>query len=115
MMSDLVTLLGMALPVIQGPFGGGLSTVGLAAAVSNAGGMGSYGAHLLDPEEIIRVTAAIRAETPGPFVMNLWVNSEDATSRLADAETFDQAARDLAPLFQKHEVDPTLLRAVSTG
>lgn len=106
MKSDLTTRLGMALPVIQGPFGGGLSTVRLAATVSNAGGMGSFGAHLLDPGEIIRVTAAIRAETPGPFVMNLWVNSEDTTSRHTDAETFDQAARELAPVFQKHEVAP---------
>jgi nitronate monooxygenase len=38
--------------------------------------------------------------------MNLWVDSEDATSRQADAGTFAQAARELAPLFQKHEVAP---------
>lgn len=104
MKSNLLSRLGMALPVIQGPFGGGLSTVRLAATVTNAGGMGSYGAHLLDPEEIIHVTEAIRAETKGPFVMNLWVNGEDDTSRHADAESFDQTAHELAPLLQKYQL-----------
>lgn len=30
-------ILGIEYPIIQGPFGGGLSTVGLLATVSNAG------------------------------------------------------------------------------
>lgn len=34
--------LGIEHPIIQGPFGGGLSSVKLAAAVSNAGGLGSF-------------------------------------------------------------------------
>lgn len=96
--------LGMRLPVIQGPFGGGLSTVKLAATVSNAGGMGSYGAHLLEPEEIVRVTGAIRAETSGPFVMNLWVNPEDPVSPTASAD-FDDAVLALGPLYRKHGVE----------
>jgi nitronate monooxygenase len=97
--------LGMRLPVIQGPFGGGLSTVKLAATVSNAGGMGSYGAHLLEPEEIVRVTGAIRAETAGPFVMNLWVNREDPVSPTA-AANFDDAVLALGPLYREHGVEP---------
>ncbi|WP_157537379.1 nitronate monooxygenase [Kitasatospora azatica] len=36
-------------PIVQGPFGGGLSTVRLAAAVSDSGGPGSFGAHQLAP------------------------------------------------------------------
>lgn len=93
--------LGMRLPLIQGPFGGGLSTVKLAATVTNAGGMGSYGAHLLEPEEIVRVTADIRAATGGPFVMNLWVNREDPASPSA-AGDFDRAVRELEPLYRRH-------------
>lgn len=38
-------LLQIAYPIIQGPFGGGLSSVELTAAVSNLGGLGSFGAH----------------------------------------------------------------------
>ena len=106
MKTDLTARLGMALPVIQGPFGGGLSTVTLAAAVTNAGGMGSYGAHLLEPREIIDVTNAIRKETDGPFVMNLWVDSEDQTSRKTDATTFRRAASGIESIYQKHHVAP---------
>jgi nitronate monooxygenase len=52
-LKSLSARLGMKLPIIQSPFGGGLSTMTLAATVSNAGGMGSFGAHLLEPDEII--------------------------------------------------------------
>jgi NAD(P)H-dependent flavin oxidoreductase YrpB (nitropropane dioxygenase family) len=34
--------LGVQYPIVQGPFGGGFSSVKLAAEVSNAGGLGSY-------------------------------------------------------------------------
>lgn len=97
--------LGMQLPVIQGPFGGGLSTVKLAATVSNAGGMGSFGAHLLEPEEILQVSAGIRAATRGPFVINLWVNREDPVSPAA-ASDFGRAVCELDPLYRKHGVTP---------
>jgi nitronate monooxygenase len=104
---DFITSrLGMKYPIIQGPFGGGLSTVKLAVAVTNAGGMGSFGAHLLEPDEIVSTTAAIRAETRGSFVMNLWVDSEDAKSRQPDANLFDRAASELAALYQKHHLKP---------
>ncbi|KJS58642.1 NAD(P)H-dependent flavin oxidoreductase [Streptomyces rubellomurinus] len=66
-------LLGIEHPIVQGPFGGGYSTVGLAAAVSNGGGLGSYGAHVLAPAEIGAVVAEIRARTARPFAVNLWV------------------------------------------
>ena len=103
--APILARLGMRLPVIQGPFGGGLSTVKLAATVTNAGGMGSYGAHLLEPEEIVRVTSEIRAETGGPFVINLWVNREDPVSPAA-AGDFGRAVRGLDPLYRKHGVAP---------
>ncbi|KAJ3028005.1 UNVERIFIED_CONTAM: hypothetical protein HDU68_002687 [Siphonaria sp. JEL0065] len=66
----------LAVPIVQGPFGGGASTVGLAAAVSNQGGLGSYGAHYLAPEEITRLVKDLRAAVnPGlPFAVNLWIH-----------------------------------------
>ena len=66
-------LLGIRYPIIQGPFGGGLSTIRLTAAVSNAGGMGSFGAHHLSPAQIKETVAAIAARTVKPFAMNLWI------------------------------------------
>ena len=65
--------LGIRYPIIQGPFGGGLSTIPLTAVVSNAGGMGSFGAHHLSPIEIKETVAAIRSRTNKPFAMNLWI------------------------------------------
>lgn len=111
MNTNLLARLGMVLPVIQGPFGGGLSTVKLAAAVTNAGGMGSYGAHLLEPREIIDVTHAIRRETDGPFVMNLWVDREDESSRKIGAPTFVRAVSEMEPMYQKHHVAPPIFAA----
>ena len=66
-------LLGIRYPIIQGPFGGGLSTIQLTAVVSNAGGMGSFGAHHLSPAQIKETVAAIKALTVRPFAMNLWI------------------------------------------
>lgn len=69
----LERLVGIDVPVVQGPFGGNLSTVALAAAVSNGGGLGSFGAHLLPPERITALVDALRAATDRPFAVNLWV------------------------------------------
>jgi nitronate monooxygenase len=38
--TDATRLLKIAYPIVQGPFGGGLSSVELAATVSNLGGLG---------------------------------------------------------------------------
>jgi len=39
--------LGLAAPIVQGPFGSGLSSVDLVVAVSESGGLGSFGVHHL--------------------------------------------------------------------
>jgi NAD(P)H-dependent flavin oxidoreductase YrpB (nitropropane dioxygenase family) len=70
----LTAKLGIDYPVIQGPLGG-LSSQKLTAAVSNFGGLGSFGAHGLAPEVIKDVIAEIRSLTSKPFAMNLWVST----------------------------------------
>lgn len=82
--NEVATLLGIEHPIIQGPFGGGISTTRLASTVSNAGGLGSYGAHLLEPAEIESLCEEIRALTERPFAINLWVS--DADTGFADLE-----------------------------
>jgi len=79
----LTAKLGIAYPVIQGPLGG-LSSQKLTAAVSNFGGLGSFGAHSLTPEAIKEVIAEIRSLTSKPFAMNLWVSMEDEGARTSD-------------------------------
>lgn len=93
--------LGIRHPIVQGPFGGGLSTVALAATVSNLGGLGSYGAHVLSPDEIFRVAAELRAATSRPFAMNLWVTDHDPGGRELDAESFARVAAIFEPYFRE--------------
>jgi nitronate monooxygenase len=90
----LTAKLGIDYPVIQGPLGG-LSSQKLTAAVSNFGGLGSFGAHGLAPEAIKDVIGEIRSLTSKPFAMNLWVSMEDEGARTSDESAFDRA---LAPL-----------------
>src|SRR5467141_2834367 len=90
----LIAKLGIDYPVIQVPLGG-LSSQKLTAAVSNFGGLGSFGAHSLAPEAIKEVIGEIRSLTSKPFAMNLWVSMEDEGARTSDENAFN---RSLAPL-----------------
>ena len=90
----LTSKLGIDYPIIQGPLGG-LSSQRLTAAVSNFGGLGSFGAHGLTPEAIKDVIAQIRSLTSKPFAVNLWVSMEDEGARTSDENAFN---RSLAPL-----------------
>ena len=90
----LTAKLAIDYPVIQGPLGG-LSSQRLTAAVSNFGGLGSFGAHGLEPEAIKEVIAQIRSLTSKPFAMNLWVSMEDDGAKTSDESAFN---RSLAPL-----------------
>jgi nitronate monooxygenase len=88
--------LGIEYPIIQGPLGG-FSSQRLTAAVSNFGGLGSFGAHGLAPSAIQEVVAEIRSLTNKPFAMNLWVSMEDEGAATSDAEAFERALSYLAP------------------
>ena len=90
----LTSKLGIEYPVIQGPLGG-LSSQRLTAAVSNFGGLGSFGAHGLSPGAIKDVIAEIRSLTSKPFATNLWVSMEDEDALTSDESAFN---RSLAPL-----------------
>ncbi|AXC09943.1 Enoyl-[acyl-carrier-protein] reductase [FMN] [Acidisarcina polymorpha] len=73
-----------AIPILMAPMAGA-SPVSLAAAVSNAGGMGACGALLLSPASIASWAEEFRSESDGPFQMNLWV-SDPAPIRDAASE-----------------------------
>src|SRR5579862_1126740 len=90
----LTARLGIDYPIIQGPLGG-LSSQRLTAAVSNFGGLGSFGAHSMAPDAIKDVISEIRSLTAKPFAMNLWVSMEDEGARTSDENAFK---RSLAPL-----------------
>jgi len=88
--------MGIEYPIIQGPLGG-FSSQRLTAAVSNFGGLGSFGAHSLEPQAIRDVIAEIRSLTAKPFAMNLWVSMEDTEACTSDAAAFSRALSHLAP------------------
>lgn len=100
-MNRIVDLFGIQHAIVQGPFGGGLSTVELAAAVSNAGGLGSYGAHVLHADGIRSVVQGIRERTSLPFSVNLWV-PQAGESDPVDPEPHIQR---LAPLYARLGVE----------
>lgn len=89
-------LLGIDDPIVLGPFGG-VSSIGLTAAVSNCGGLGSYGLYGYGPQRIAETIAGIRAETSRPFAVNLWLPTGDEVA----AHDIDivQYSRALAPIF----------------
>jgi nitronate monooxygenase len=67
----------------------------LTAAVSNFGGLGSFGAHSLAPDQIKGMIEQIRSLTSKPFAVNLWVSMEDDGARTSNESAFN---RSLAPL-----------------
>jgi len=100
--TPLTELLNLRYPIVQGPFGGGSSSPELVAAVSNAGGLGSFGAMGLKPDEIGPLCAEIRALTDRPFAINLWVSTEDDDARDPAMDTRRAAAlAPLAPFFEE--------------
>ncbi|MDG4554775.1 MAG: nitronate monooxygenase [Candidatus Competibacter sp.] len=62
-------------PIIQAPMAGGPGTPRLAAAVSNAGGLGSLAGGCLQPESLRQAIAEMRALTDRPFAVNLALSS----------------------------------------
>ena len=102
----LSVVLGTRHPIVQGPFGSGLSSLDLAACVSNAGGLGSFGVHHLEPPAIEATIAALRARTTRPFAVNLWVSTHDVPEVEITAQRWDAATAWLAPYYAELGVDP---------
>ncbi|MDD7961628.1 NAD(P)H-dependent flavin oxidoreductase [Microbacterium thalli] len=72
MTRDLCHVLGIDVPIVLGPFGG-LSSPELAALVSEAGGLGSFGLYGYDGVRIRETAAQLRQRTTRPFALNIWL------------------------------------------
>jgi nitronate monooxygenase len=93
---------GVQHPFVLAPMAGGPSTPALCAAVSEAGGLGSYGAAYLAPETARDVIRAIRATTSKPFAINLFADDgvaadEGSLSAAQKALALYRAELDLPP------------------
>ncbi|MFS2279830.1 DUF561 domain-containing protein [Microbacterium sp. OR21] len=101
-MTDLRDLLGIRHPVVLAPFGG-LSSVDLTAAVSEAGGLGSYGLYGYDGSRIRDTAAALRAATDAPFALNIWLPTGDEVTPGGDHERYAAA---LSDFFDEVGIEP---------
>jgi nitronate monooxygenase len=102
--TEITKRFGIAYPIIQGPLGGGVSSARLVAAVSNAGGLGSYGANSLPPAQIKEIAAEIRARTNKPFAINLWVG-QGAEPRPSN-KVLESTLAWFAPYYRELAIDP---------
>jgi nitronate monooxygenase len=86
-------------PIVQAPMGGGASTPALAAAVSEAGGLGFLAAGYLAPDALRRDIEAVRALTRRPFGVNLFAPPQPVPDRAA----VERYARALAEDYEVGE------------
>ena len=98
--------LGVTYPIVQGPFGRGSSSYRLAAAVSNAGGLGSFGANDLAPGDVFNTVVEIRKLTGKPFSVNLWVSTFDRGGDTLDEATYERLLKILEPYYRELKVTP---------
>ena len=98
-------LLNIQYPIVQGPFGGGLSSVELTSAVSNAGALGSFGGQPYTAAEIVGYARQIRNKTNKSFNINLWVKDRD--NRLADYSDsdYEKLVNLFRPYFEELRID----------
>ncbi len=104
--SRLTEQLALDLPIVLGPFGGGLSSVELVTLVSEAGGLGSFGAMHLGPDEITALIGDLRARTRRAFAVNLWVSTHDVPEAEMTRARFDAAVQRLRPVYDALGVQP---------
>jgi nitronate monooxygenase len=100
-MTPLAARLGLSLPIIQAPMAG-VSTPAMAAAVSNAGGLGSIGVGATDAGGAQAMIEAVRGGTNRPFNVNLFCH------RPARADPGKEAAwiETLRPVFARYDAEP---------
>jgi len=82
--TDFVELLGISHPIVQAPMPG-FTTPALAAAVCNAGGLGSIGCATLPTAAIREQVAAVRQATNRPFNLNFFVHAPPVAAPEATA------------------------------
>ncbi|MCQ6960713.1 NAD(P)H-dependent flavin oxidoreductase [Mucilaginibacter aquariorum] len=97
----ITELFGIKYPILLGPMGGAFSTPELLAAVSNAGGLGSFGAYTLTPEQIREADNAIKLKTDKPYNINLWVSDVDESLTNYPVESLEKVKALFRPYFDE--------------
>src|SRR5689334_5652761 len=98
---NLLRKLGIDIPIIQAPMAG-VSTPEMAAAVSNAGGLGSIGVGAVDAEHARLMIAAVRSRTDRPFQVNVFCHRPAVADVARESTWLSQ----LEPEFARYGATP---------
>ena len=101
MSNALLRKLGIDKPIIQAPMAG-VSTPAMAAAVSNAGALGSLGIGATDADGARKMIRATRELTARPFNVNLFCHAPAVADSAREARWLEW----LAPQFTQFGVEP---------
>ena len=99
----LLETLGIDLPIIQAPMAG-VSTPAMAAAVSNAGALGSIGVGAVDSEGARGMIAAVRERAARPLNVNVFCHQPAKVERTVEAGWLEH----LRPHFARFDAKPPL-------
>ncbi len=80
--NPLLRRLGIEHPILLSPMAGAGGTPELAAAVSNAGGVGAWGGAYAKPEDIVATIRQMRSLTARPFNINLFAGGYGADHKI---------------------------------
>jgi nitronate monooxygenase len=100
-MEPFLDKLGIKFPIIQAPMAG-VSTPEMAAAVSNAGGLGSIGVGSVDAETTRRMIAGVRSRTDRPFNVNVFCHRPSVADDIREAAWLAR----LGPEFARYGAKP---------
>lgn len=111
MKNDLLAVLGVTHPIIQAPMAG-VSTAQLAAAVSNAGALGSIAVGAGNAEQARKAIADVRTLTEKPFNVNVFAHRPARPDPRREAAWVDWLGHHFRA---QHAAPPTALREIYTS
>jgi len=111
MTKDLLELLGIEHPIIQAPMAG-VSTVPLAAAVSNAGALGSIAVGAINAQQARAAIVEMRSLSSRPFNVNVFAHRPALANPRREAAWLDWLA---AHFEDQGAVAPQALREIYTS
>ncbi|MGW0178504.1 nitronate monooxygenase [Nocardia sp. NPDC003345] len=102
----MFALADLAVPLIAAPMAGGPSTPELVVSAAEAGGLGFLAAGYKTPEGVAEQIRAVRARTPAPFGVNLFVPQENSF----DTEAVGRYREELRETAGRYGIEPPPVR-----